>query len=715
MYEPHRFEPSTRRGSRSTRKSRRSRLHPRSHALLALLPLLALSLLAAFAAGCGDDSPDAGSQPEAELPPLEDWLEVRRQKGASFSHDGTLLAWVSDRGGKQDVWVAPVAGGEPRRVSDAAGVIHSFAFSPTEDRLVVESDVGGNDQPRIYLTDSSGREPEDLLPQLPEKARIGFISWAPDGSSLLYITHFPGDRHTTIHELDLESRTSTEVWTSTPSLSFAMASPDLRRLVLLQVHSDVDFDLYLYDRDLGGEPIHLTPWEDEATYTPTGFSPDGNTLYYTTTRHGEFTVLRALELDPGAPEDPRPRTVLARDWDVEDGRFSRGGDLFVTVTNRDGTPEVEVRRVADGEAGREVAGPPLELPLPLGKRGRAALVPVAFSPDDRFLVAEMVTDTVPESHQLVDLEEGTVQALEPVLPPSLRGRPMVTGELLRYTSFDGLEVPAYLYRPAGDGPHPAVIRVHGGPNAQAKRRFSGFTQYLVARGYAVLVPNVRGSTGYGKTYSTLDNLDLGGAPLSDVVAGKEWLVRHAGVDPERVAVLGASYGGYMALAAATFRPGEFAAHVDFFGPSDLEALVRSYPAYWAVYATYTHKKWGDPNNPDHDEYQYQRSPLHFTERVRSPLLVVQGENDARVPREQSDRIVAALAGRGVPVHYLVIPGEGHGFSKVENRLTAYGAAVRFLDRYLLGDPSVEVLPRELEAARTASKETVPAAPEDQPG
>jgi dipeptidyl aminopeptidase/acylaminoacyl peptidase len=269
---------------------------------------------------------------------------------------------------------------------------------------------------------------------------------------------------------------------------------------------------------------------------------------------------------------------------------------------------------------------------------------------------------------------------------------MVSGEAVRIPSFDQREVPAFLYRPTGDGPHPAVIDVHGGPTAQSRRRFDPFRQYLVSKGYAVLVPNVRGSTGYGKTYTKLDNLDLGGGPLQDVVACKSWLAANAAVDPAKVVVLGGSYGGYMALAAAAFTPTEFAALVDYFGPSDLKTLVESFPPYWAAFASSIFAKFGDPKDPAHAAYQHDRSPIHFVDKIARPLLVVQGKNDARVKQDQSDRIVEALKQRNVPVEYMILPDEGHGFSKDESRLKTYQLTDRFLDRYLFGDTSVVVQP-----------------------
>jgi dipeptidyl aminopeptidase/acylaminoacyl peptidase len=607
--------------------------------------------------------------------PLADYFDIRRVRGASFSHDEKLVAYRSDEGGRLDIWVQPVRGGKATQVSQVKGVIHAFAFSPVNDTLLVEADDGGNDETRLYFTDSKGKAMEQLLPDLPKGSRAGFIRWAEDGRSLLYIIVLPGQDFTELREYNLETRQSETIWKSPPNLTFALASRDLKRFVLAEILSDVNFNLYLLERG-GKEPVLITPHEGDAAYTATSFSADGKTLYYTSTAEGEFTALYAMDL---ATKTSRP--VLKRDWDVEKGEISSTGRYLVTVTNVDGTPEVKLQ---DPATGRE-----LDAPRP---DAEGAFVPVAFSRSDRYMAATLVTDVAPETLYVVDLETGKATRMVEVLPASLRGRKMVAGKAVQIPTFDHWKIPALLYQPEGEGPFPAVIDVHGGPHAQAKRTFTGIRQYLVSKGYAVLVPNVRGSTGYGKTFTSLDNLDLGGGPLKDIVACKQWLIANARVAPDRVAILGASYGGYMALAAATFTPTEFAAHVDHFGISDFKALVESYPAYWAVYSPFTFKKYGDPKNPDHARYQYERSPIHHVDRIQRPLLVVQGENDARVPKAQSERLVDALRGRNVPVHYLLIPGEGHGFTRNDNRLKAYEATDRFLDRYLLGDTSVQVLP-----------------------
>jgi dipeptidyl aminopeptidase/acylaminoacyl peptidase len=409
-------------------------------------------------------------------------------------------------------------------------------------------------------------------------------------------------------------------------------------------------------------------------YDAKAFSRDDKTLYFTSDQGGEFTSLMAMDL-----KKKSERPVLAPSWDVEDAGFSPHWKYFWSVTNADGSHDLKLEESATH---KDVA---LSLPAKTG------WVPAAFSKSDRFVGLSLHGDTAPTTLYVVDLKDGKASKLAETLPDSLRNREMVEGKSVRIPSFDGKPVPAYLYRPAGTGPFPAVIDVHGGPTSQSQREFSAIRQYLVSKGYVVLVPNVRGSTGYGKSYTKLDNLDLGGGPLQDVVACKKWLVKEAGADEAKVVVLGGSYGGYMALAAAAFTPGEFAASVDYFGVSDLKSLVESFPAYWQTSATFIYRKFGDPKNPADAKYQHDRSPLYSLDEVKSPLLIVQGERDARVKKDQSDRVVEALTKQKVPVHYLVLANEGHGFSKNENRLAAYRATDRFLDRYIWGDTSVEVM------------------------
>ncbi len=632
--------------------------------------------------------PAAAAEPARRAPSapvaIEEYFKIRRlpafsqsgQPMVSFSHDETLVAYASDEGGRIDVWVKPLgAGGQATQVTRGEGFVHSLAFSPTADVLVFEVDRGGDELPRIYATDSKGAPPRELVPELPTGRRTQFVEWAADGKTFLYLSTARDERYLDLVEYDVAAKKSTVLWQASGGFSFGAASRDHRRFALVETRSDVDADVYLFERG-GKAPALLTKHAGKALYAPQTFSKDGKTLYVTSDEGGEFTALFTVDLAS------KRRTLAVKDsWDVEAAGHSKAYTYFFVATNEDGATKIALREAASGR--------PVALPPPPGK---ARWLPVQFSKTDRYLGVQLSGDDAPASIYVVDVAAQTATPVAEVLPPSLRGRPMVASESVRIKSFDGREVPAFLYRPSGPGPFPAIIAVHGGPTIQSRRTFAPPWQYFVAKGYAVLVPNVRGSTGYGKSYAGLDNLDLGGSPLKDVVACKQWLVQNADVAADKVVVAGGSYGGYMALAAAAFAPDEFAANVDFFGISDLKALVESMPPYLAPFASAFFQKFGDPANPAHAQYQHDRSPIYFVDAMKRPLLVVQGEKDPRVRKDQSDRIVEALARRKVPVHYLVLENEGHGFSKAENELRSMKVTDRFLDRYVFGDASVADLP-----------------------
>jgi dipeptidyl aminopeptidase/acylaminoacyl peptidase len=613
--------------------------------------------------------------------PLEEYVKIGRVNGASFSYDERFVAYGKADGNnpddRPDVWVAPIAGGEAHQVTHVAGRLHSFAFSPTADKLAFEADQNGDELPHLFLTNAAGAAPRDLAAAYPAGRRTQFVRWTEDGSQLLYLSNLRDEKYLDLYAYDVARDRSELLWKSSGNLGLTLVSGDGQRFITTETLSDANANLYAVERAHPDKSSLLTPHAGDVQYYPWDISRDERTLYYTSDEGGEYQQLYALDF-------AKQKTWRVNDshWDVEKAGFSRAGKYFWTMTNEDGA---FVTNVALASTHAPVALPP----PPAG-----GWEPIESSRSDRYIAARLQSDARPSTVYVLDLQDRRATRLVEPLPPSLAARSMFAAKSVRIPSFDGRAVPAFLYRPNGAGPFPAVIDVHGGPTSQSRREFNRMRQYLVSKGYVVLVPNVRGSTGYGKSYTRLDNLDLGGGPLQDVVACKHWLSENAGVDAARVVIMGGSYGGYMTLAAATFAPTEFAAHVDFFGVSDLKSLVESFPPYWQAEATYIYQKFGDPKNPAHAQYQHDRSPLNFVDKIARPLLVVQGDHDARVKKDQSDRMVEALRQRNVPVHYLVIPNEGHGFSRNQNFLLGYAATDRFLDRYLFGDTSVEVLPHD---------------------
>jgi dipeptidyl aminopeptidase/acylaminoacyl peptidase len=255
---------------------------------------------------------------------------------------------------------------------------------------------------------------------------------------------------------------------------------------------------------------------------------------------------------------------------------------------------------------------------------------------------------------------------------------LVQPELVHFESFDGLPVPAFYYRPAeANGPLPVVINIHGGPEGQAQPIFNPVTQYLVGQGYAVLAPNVRGSTGYGKTYGHLDDVRKRMDSVADIKAAHAWLVEHGGADPGRIAVMGGSYGGFMVLACLVTYPQLWAAGVDIVGIANFVTFLENTSAYRRKVREH---EYGSLEN-DRD-FLAEISPINQVERITAPLLVIHGANDPRVPLGESDQIVESLRRREVPVEYLVYGDEGHGLAKLRNRLDAYPKVAAFLDRHM---------------------------------
>jgi dipeptidyl aminopeptidase/acylaminoacyl peptidase len=263
----------------------------------------------------------------------------------------------------------------------------------------------------------------------------------------------------------------------------------------------------------------------------------------------------------------------------------------------------------------------------------------------------------------------------------------VAGEVIRYPSFDSLEIPAILYKPIGASRKnkvPALLWIHGGPGGQSRLGFNNLVQYFVNHGYAVLMVNNRGSSGYGKTFYNLDNRRHGEDDLMDCVKAKDYLAGLGYIDMEKVGIVGGSYGGYMVMAALTFQPEEFAVGVNLFGVTNWLRTLKSVPPYWEAFKKALYDELGDPFTEDSVRL-YRISPLFHAGNVTKPLMVLQGANDPRVLQAESDEIVAAVRENGVPVEYVIFDDEGHGFLKKENQIEGYGKVLKFLDRYLKGE------------------------------
>ncbi|MFL5392983.1 MAG: alpha/beta fold hydrolase, partial [Myxococcales bacterium] len=417
---------------------------------------------------------------------------------------------------------------------------------------------------------------------------------------------------------------------------------------------------------------HITPHQGEVSNQVDGFDPTNAALFLRTDEGSEFAYVRKYVLATGKLED-----VEKASWDVMYTTFSWNGKYRVTAINDDGRTVVHLR---DGKTDKEIALP---------KMPEGDITSVSFSRSERLMSFYASSDRSPSNLYVLDFPTGKVTRLTDTLSKEIDPEDLVASEVVRFKSFDGMAVPNIYYKPLDASPEhkaPALVWVHGGPGGQTRKGYSALIQYLVNHGYVVLGINNRGSSGYGKTFFTADDQKHGREPLWDCVEAKKWLSAQPYVDGKKIGIIGGSYGGYMVLAALAFQPEVFDVGVDIFGVSNWLRTLQSIPPYWESFRLALYKEIGDPVK---DEAMLKaNSPLFHADKIRRPLLVLQGQNDPRVIKPESDEIVDAVKKNHVPVEYVVFPDEGHGFTKKANEVRAYSTTLEFLDKYLRAEKRV---------------------------
>jgi dipeptidyl aminopeptidase/acylaminoacyl peptidase len=310
---------------------------------------------------------------------------------------------------------------------------------------------------------------------------------------------------------------------------------------------------------------------------------------------------------------------------------------------------------------------------------------VAFSHSEKLMKLTVSSDTMPGNMFLFDLETMDVRQLTDTLNPEINRNDLVASTVVRFTARDGMVIPGPLYRPLGasaDNKVPVMLWIHGGPGGQSRAGYSGEKQFLLNRGYALFAVNNRGSSGYGKSFLAADDRRHGREPLWDCVDAKEYLKTLDWVDPERIGIMGGSYGGYMVLAALAFEPEEFACGVDIFGVGNWLLTLENIPSYWESFREALYAEVGHP--VEDAAFLRETSPVFHGDKIKRPLLILQGANDPRVLQRESDDMVAAIRANGGTVDYLVFEDEGHGFRKSANRVKGFNTIVQFLDTHLKG-------------------------------
>ncbi|WP_313472599.1 S9 family peptidase [Brevundimonas sp.] len=583
--------------------------------------------------------------------------------GLAFSPDGRFVLMTSDQSGVFNAYAVPVDGGEPVALTTSTtNAIQALSWFPEDERILVISDRGGDERTRLYVRERDGGL-RDLTPE--GRVTSDLLGWSGDRSTV-WIASTAQDRRApdilAVDPVTYESR----LLFQNPGMLIEAVSPDGRWVALRRQSGSADSDLYLADLTQAGEPRLITPHVGMVRHHVFDFTPNSSALIFGSDAAGEFGQAYRYDLASGAITEE-----LKGDWDVIAAHFSPSGRYRVSAFNADARTEMTVTDMTTGA--------PIALKgVPAGDIGA-----VRFRADEGRIVFTVSSSTSPADVFIADLTTGETRRLTQALNPAMQEDDLVEAVVVHYQGEGGVTIPANLYRPKGASaaaPAAGVVMVHGGPGGQARRDYSPIIQHLVNHGYAVLAVNNRGSSGYGKTFFRMDNRAHGEADLRDVVAGGQWLRDQDWVADDQVAVMGASYGGYLALAAQTFHPQAFEAAIDIFGVTNWTRTLEEAARLPESRRTALYDEMGDPAT---DAERHRRiSPLFHAANIVKPLLVVQGANDPRVLKIESDELVAAVRANGTPVEYVVFPDEGHGFRRRENRVTAQEVYLRFLDRHL---------------------------------
>jgi len=594
---------------------------------------------------------------------IEQFMKTIRFGGSDISPDEQTVLFSSNQDGVFNLYEIPFnGGGQPKQLTASkTNAIYAIGYLP-DGRILYSSDQGGNELTHIYLRAKDGKV-TDLTPA--EKAKFQFAGLSHDRKSFFYQSNQRNRAAFDVYEMDLTTLKPALIFENPGGFFPGDVSPDKRYIALAKTITTTNGDVFLYDTKTKETKL-LTKHEGEVNNGPESFTPDGKKLLISTDEGNEFAYVKAYDLATGQS------TVLDKaNWDISSDYLSYKGRYRVLSVNNDARTELKIIDTRTNQA--------IKLPaLPGGD-----VTGVTITDSEGRMTFYVNSSNSPATLYSYDFKSGKVTPLVRGLNPEIDANDLVAGEVVRYKSFDGMEVPALLYKPkdatAGDK-LPAILSIHGGPGGQTRLTYSPLVQYLVNSGYVVLAVNNRGSSGYGKTFYAADDRKHGDADLKDCVESKKLLAATGYVDPARIGIMGGSYGGYMTLAGLTFTPDDFAVGVDIFGVANWLRTLNSMPEWWGPQRDAMFKEIGHPKTDS--VALYNKSPLFHTQRIKKPLLVIQGANDPRVLKIESDEIVANVKKNGVPVEYVTFPDEGHGFVKKENEITAYKAVKEFLDKYL---------------------------------
>jgi dipeptidyl aminopeptidase/acylaminoacyl peptidase len=593
---------------------------------------------------------------------IEQFMDNEAIGGGSFSSDNSSLLISSNRSGIYNVFTVPSEGGEMRAITTSDSTsIFAESYFPNDNRMLLSADGNGDEIDHLFVRDLEGNI-KDITPD--KEAKSTFYGWSDDDQYLYFGSNKRNPSYFDVYKMSIDDFSSELIYQDDSGLNFSGMSSDETYFALTKSLNTNDSDLFLYDVKTE-EMIKIN--ENQSKNSSQDFSNDNSKFYYTTDDGGEFSYLMSYNL-----ATKEKKKVLEKSWDIMGSGFTSEGKYMVVYVNEDGKNAIQV---LDSKTIK-----PIDLP----DFKDQSITSVGFSDDEKWMRMYAGGSNSPSDLYTYNIETKEQHKLTDVLNKAIDVEDLVTAKVIRFKSFDGVEIPAIYYLPhqaSVENKVPAMVWVHGGPGGQSRQGFSSLIQYMVNHGYAVLAVNNRGSSGYGKTFYQMDDLNHGEKDLQDCVEGKNWLASQTEIDGDKIGIIGGSYGGYMTMAALTYTPEEFDVGVNLFGVTNWIRTLKSIPPYWESMRESLYLELGDPFSADSIRLK-RISPLFHTDKVTKPLIVLQGAQDPRVLQVESDEIVAGVRENGVPVEYILFEDEGHGFVKKENQIESYSRILKFLDNYL---------------------------------
>ena len=603
---------------------------------------------------------------------MAQFMDIVQINGGSFSADDSKILINSKSTGIFNAVEIDIKTGEQKPVTSSTdNAIFAQGYFPADNRFIYTSDKGGNEIDHIFIKNPDGSV-IDLISDSTAKADFG--GWSVDRKKLYYQSNGRDKRYFDLYRVDVSQQKegqvypTTQVYKNEKGLNVSGISADDRYIALSESITTNNSNMYLLDTQSGKLKL-LSDHTGDIQFSPQYFTLDGKQLVYLTDEGSEFTYLATYDLASG-----EKKKLEEAPWDIMYSYLSRNGKYRVVAINNDARTEMKIYDQTTNQL--------VQIPnLPAGD-----VTGVNISDSEKMMSFYVSSSQSPSNLFVFNFDTKEVKQLTNTMSKEVSTTDLVAGEVKRFKSFDGLEIPCLLYKPKGlaEGEKaPALLWIHGGPGGQTRLNYSSIIQHLVNHGYVILAVNNRGSSGYGKSFFAADDRKHGDADLKDCVESKKLLASLGYVDMDKVGIMGGSYGGYMTMAALSFTPEEFKVGVNLFGVTNWLRTLKSIPPWWASFRTALYTELGDPTTAD-SVALYNKSPLFFADKITKPFIVLQGSNDPRVLQVESDEIVAAAKKNGVPVDYVIFPDEGHGFVKKENNIETNERILKFLDQYLKG-------------------------------